>query len=61
MSRKSYYKKVEKHSQKKEHPDTFVVGIRVGYDYHDLYRSMTIDERSGLKSAIQSYLKSLAK
>jgi hypothetical protein len=54
------YIKVAKHSQKKEQPDTFVVGIRLPYKYHDQYRNLTIKQRNGLREVIANYLKSLA-
>ena len=55
-TRKYYYTPVAKHSQKKEHPSTFVVGIRLPYKYHDDYSRLTISGREGLKEVIANYL-----
>jgi len=54
------YIKVAKHSQKKEQPNTFVVGIRLPFEYNKAYRSMTISQRNGLRDVIANYLNSLA-
>ena len=55
-TRKSNYKPVEKHSQRKEHPDTFVVGVRVPYEHFTTYKSLSMEQREELKKHIQSYL-----
>ncbi len=59
-TKKSNYTKVERHSQRKEHPDTFVVGIRIPYQYHSIYKSLSIKDREGLRKHIEKYFKILA-
>lgn len=57
---KTGYIPVSKHSQKKEHPDTFVVSIRVPYIHHAKYRGMDIEQRNGLRKVIEDYFSLLA-
>jgi hypothetical protein len=59
-TKKSNYKPVERHSQRKEHPDTFVVGVRVPYEHFTTYKSLSMKQREGLRKHIESYLKTLA-
>ena len=50
------YVPVKKHSQKKEQPNTFVVGIRLPYGYYAAYKKLSIKDRNALRMHIQSFL-----
>jgi hypothetical protein len=52
------YVPVEKHSQRKEHPDTFVVSIRLPYLHHDKYKQLSAEGRNSLRIAIGDFLSS---
>lgn len=54
--KRSGYIPVAKHSQKKEQPNTFVVGIRLPYGYFAAYKKLSLKDRNALKMHIQSFL-----
>jgi len=59
-TKKSSYTKVERHSQRKEHPNTFVFTIRLPYEHYTTFKSLSMEQREGLRKYIEKYLKPLA-